>query len=453
MSGLSARDIAAVTPAARDRYVDLLRAAAIVVVVAGHWTVSAVTVHDGELGWINLLQVAAWTAPLTWLFQVMPVVFLVGGYANGASWETHRRRGGTAAAWVRSRALRLLRPTAPFLLALVGGYAAAAVAGADPRITRAAVWLAAISLWFLVVYLAVVALGPLLLAAHARWGLATVAVPATLVAVGDVLRLTTGSAVPGAAAYLLAWVAVHQLGVAWRAGRLTRSPRTAWALVGGGLTALVLLTGPGPYGVTMVGAAPPPDLDNTAPPTLALLTLAATHTGLVLLVRRPADRWLARPRAWAAVVRVNAVALTLYLWHMVPVVLLGTTLVASGVLPQRPVGSGAWFLLRLPWLGLLAAVLVALVAVVGRWEQPARPPERPRAPDGRDPGPARVDGRVVGAGVTACLGGLLGLGVGGTDGLLPAVAGVPVAELALVGVGLGLVRWGGPRRTWTARAG
>lgn len=439
MSRLTADQIAAVTPASRDRYVDLLRAAAIVVVVVGHWTVSAVTVRDGDLGWVNLLQAASWTHPLTWLFQVMPLVFLVGGYANAASWGAHHTRGGAAAAWVRGRALRLLRPTAPFLLALVGGYAVASAVGADPRITRAAVWLAAISLWFLVVYLAVVGLGPALLVGYARWGLATVVFPALVVAAGDVLRLATGSVVPGAAGYLLAWVAVHQLGVAWRHGRLTRSPRAAWVLAGGGLAALVLLTGPGPYGVTMVGAAPAPDLDNTAPPTLAVLALAATHTGVALLVRAPADRWLARPRAWAAVVRVNAVALSLYLWHMVPVVVLGTTLVASGAFPQRPVGSGAWFALRVPWLVLLAALLVALVAVVGRFERPgARRPPR-EGPAVRPP-----SGLAVGAGVAACLGGLLGLGVGGTDGLLPAVGGVPVAELALVAVGLALVRWGGP---------
>src|SRR3712207_8362855 len=64
--------------------------------------------------------------PYTTLFrslvQVMPVVFLVGGYANAASWTSHRGRGGSGAAWVRARALRLLRPAAPFLTVLFSGY-------------------------------------------------------------------------------------------------------------------------------------------------------------------------------------------------------------------------------------------------------------------------------------------------------------------------------------------
>jgi len=130
---------------------------------------------------------------------------------------------------------------------------------------------------------------------------------------------------------------VHQLGVAWYRGTLTRARWQAWALLGGGLTALVVLTGWGPYAVTMVGGAPAPALANTAPPTLALLALASAQTGAVLLLRRPADRWMRRPRPWLAVVAVNAVVLTVYLWHMVPVVIAGTTLVAGGVLPQREV--------------------------------------------------------------------------------------------------------------------
>ena len=43
------RDLAAATPASRNRVVDLLRAAAIVVVVLGHWLMAAVVVRDREL--------------------------------------------------------------------------------------------------------------------------------------------------------------------------------------------------------------------------------------------------------------------------------------------------------------------------------------------------------------------------------------------------------------------
>jgi hypothetical protein len=99
----TARQLADTTPDSRNRMVDLLRAVSIVIVVLGHWTMAAVTagagIHAG-----NILSLAGWTHPFTWLFQVMPVFFLVGGYANALSWRSARRRGTTyGAAAVRSR--------------------------------------------------------------------------------------------------------------------------------------------------------------------------------------------------------------------------------------------------------------------------------------------------------------------------------------------------------------
>lgn len=424
---LRVRDLAAATPEHRNRYVDLLRAVSIVVVVVGHWLAAAVTVTDGSLGGVNVLAALPWTHPLTWALQVMPVVFLVGGYANAASLTAYHRAGGPAAAWVRSRALRLLGPTAVFLIALGAGYAAARALGADQDVTRRAVSLAGISLWFLVVYLAVVALAPPLLVAQRRWRLAVPLALFALVVLGDTARLITGSNAAAAVNYLAGWLAVHQLGVAWHDGALTASRRTPITLAVGGLGLLLLLTGPGPYAVTMVGAAVPPELGNTAPPTVALMALAVAQAGAVLLLRGVGNRWLARRRVWTAVVSVNAVALTVYLWHMVPVVLAGAALVATGLFPQPPVGSGTWFALRVPWLVVLAALLLALIIAVARWETPVP----------RRPGSGSVVG--VGVGVTACLLALAGLGVGGADGILPGVAGLPLLELTAFAAGFAIL--------------
>jgi hypothetical protein len=77
-------------------------------------------------------------------------------------------------------------------------------------------------------------------------------------------------------------------------------------------------------------------------------------------------------------------------------------------------------------------LLAGIVAVAARWER--------RTLRGGD---TEASATVVGAGVVACLVGLTGLGVGGPDGMLPAVAGVPVGEGALFTVGLALVGWGG----------
>lgn len=412
----------------RDRYVDLLRGVAILAVVLGHWVVTAVVATPRGLDGVNLLDVEPRTHPLTWFFQVMPVFFLVGGYANAASLAGHRARGGTSVAWVRGRALRLLRPTVVLLGVLLVVRVVAVVLGGDPDEVHLMIWTATSPLWFVVVYLAVVLLAPVAEAAHQRWGLGVVLTLVAVVAVGDALRLATGSAAPASAGYLAGWLAVHQAGIAWRRGRLPTSRRAAWSMAVGGLGAVVLLTGPGPYGVAMVGAAVPPSLTNTAPPTLALLALATAQTGVVLLLRRPATAWLTRSRVWTAVVAVNAVILTVFLWHMTAAVIGGYALVATGVLPQPAVGSGAWWALRVPWVAACGVLLVVLVLVWRRWESPV---PGDRVPTASTPG--------VVAGLVMNLTALASLGVTAARGLAPRLGGIPVVELVLIAIGMVLL--------------
>ena len=158
------RRAAEATPAHRDRYVDLLRAVAISAVVAGHWLVVHVTDEGGGLSGTSVLDVAAWTRPLTWLFQVMPVFFLVGGYANTASLTSYLRRGGNATGWTLRRTDRLVRPTTTLLAVLAAAALAARAAGVGPQLVGLGVWLAGIPLWFLVAYLAAVVFTPLMYA-------------------------------------------------------------------------------------------------------------------------------------------------------------------------------------------------------------------------------------------------------------------------------------------------
>ena len=100
-----AERVAAATPSTRHRVIDFLRAAAITVVVLGHWTI--VAVDPGGIQPHGVLDNAPWSHPLTWVFQVMPVFFLVGGYANGLSWRSARRKGVGYGGWLRARLRRL----------------------------------------------------------------------------------------------------------------------------------------------------------------------------------------------------------------------------------------------------------------------------------------------------------------------------------------------------------
>ncbi len=95
-----AKDMAAQTPSDRNRYVDFLRAISILVVITGHWLIAALYYHDGSLTPSDLLVIQPNAQWLTWLFQVMPIFFIVGGYANAVSLESARRREVGYAGWL-----------------------------------------------------------------------------------------------------------------------------------------------------------------------------------------------------------------------------------------------------------------------------------------------------------------------------------------------------------------
>ncbi|WP_030491173.1 acyltransferase family protein [Micromonospora chokoriensis] len=373
------RQLAERTPAGRERYVDLLRALAITLVVFGHWAVTVIGRDTaGQATGHSALGDLRWAYPLTWLAQVMPVFFLVGGYANAASLTRLRARGGDAAGWLIDRSARLVRPTSTLLLVLTAAAAVAWLRGADPTQIREVFWFATIPLWFLIAYLATVVLTPPMYALHRRLGLAVPLVLVALVGLGDLGRLT-GPEELSYGNYLFGWLAVHQLGFAWhdtRAGpstpdqsgvrrrRLPISRRAGLVFLVGGFGAVLLLTVLGPWPVAML-KVPGERLDNAAPPSLALLAVAAGQVGVILLLRGPAERLLRRTGPWQLVIGVNLVVLTVFLWHLTAAILLIGLLDAIGTLPTPAVDSAAWWAWRVPWLLLLSAVLAVLVAIFG----------------------------------------------------------------------------------------
>lgn len=372
------RELAGRTPAQRERYVDLIRAVAITLVVLGHWLIAVIDDDAGRLRGHSALEELVSARPGTWLFQVMPLFFLVGGYANAASLHSHRQRGGDAGGWLRDRSGRLIRPTTVLLVLLALAALAARLLGARPSQIREVVWYATIPLWFLSAYLCVVLLTPVTYALHRRFGLAVPVVLLGLVALGDVARLL-GADRLAYGNFLFGWLAMHQVGFAWRTGALPMRPRLGVPLLLVGLPALLLLTLVGPYPTSMINQ-PGERIQNMSPPSLALLALATAQLGLIMLLRAPAERWLHRIRPWTLVVATNSAVLTIFLWHLTAVILLAGALDALGALPTPPVGTTAWWLWRIPWLILLTLMLAVLVAAFGRIEQRGsrRPTARPR---------------------------------------------------------------------------
>lgn len=369
-AGSTVAELAARTPATRDRYVDLLRAASIVVVVCGHWLMATVTWARGGIETGNLLAVVPAVRPATWLLQVMPVFFVVGGYANGRSWRSARARGDGYAEWVAHRMRRLLRPLAPFLLGWLIAATLLQALSMRTSAVRTGLLIAVQPLWFVALYVLVIALTPMTTAWHRRWGAGVLVGLAASVGLIDGLRLGAGVTRIGDLNYGFVWVLAHQVGYFYADGRLQRvGRRTLVVAAAVGLASMVALTTLGPYPVSLVGL-PGDRISNMAPPSVVVLALTVWLVALVLLLRPAATRVLQRPKAWLAVVRVNAVVLTVFLWHLTALVLVVAA--AAGVrAPQPDVATWQWWLVRPLWFALLVAVLAGLVVAAARWETAA----------------------------------------------------------------------------------
>ena len=368
---MTIRELTDATPATRNRVVDFLRALAITVVVLGHWLMAAVVIRDGEVTPGTLLDLAHWTHPLTWVFQVMPIFFLVGGYANALSWRSAQRAGQPYAAWLRARLQRLGGPVVPLLVSWLALAGTAYTLGVPGSTLRLASQVALVPTWFLAAYLLVVAFAPLTLALWERLGWWTVAGGLVLSFAIDAVSIGTGEVLVGFANYLVAWATVHQLGYAWLDGSLASRARRV-ALAAAGLVGLLLAVGVGPYPVSMIGIDGAV-VNNSFPTRGTMLLLGMMQGGVILLAERPLTRWLQGRRAWLATVAVNARIMTMYLWHLtVMVLVLGGSLLLGGFGLGLEPNTPAWWASRPLWFAVLALVLGGFVVVLGRFESPRR---------------------------------------------------------------------------------
>ncbi|MFD4747332.1 acyltransferase [Streptomyces rubiginosohelvolus] len=430
--GSSVRELAGATPASRDRYVDLLRVGSLGAVVLGHWLMAAVT-PDG-VG--NLLAVVPALQPLTWLLQVMPVFFFVGGFSHALSYRSLLRKrpegseDSVYSAFLRVRLQRLLRPTMVFVL--VWGAAALLVQllGGGGGLTGVTLRMVTQPLWFIGIYLAMVAFTPPLLRLHERYGWGAFAGLAGAAVAVDVLRFAAGVPYVEFLNFAFVWLAVHQLGFLRADGRIRL--RRAALLAGGGLVTAAALVALGPYPLSMVGM-PGEKVSNMAPPTLALLAHGLWLVGAVELLRAPAARLLERPRVWRTVVAANGVAMTAFLWHLTAMFgVYGALLALDADLPEP--ASAAWWTQVPLRLALAAALTAALVAAFRTFERPAAPTS-PGTPGASGAGP------LAALGATLCLLGVLGLSMVGFGGLLDGrtalLIAIPVSAPAAVAMTLG----------------
>ena len=395
-------DLVALTPDSRDRFMDFLRAASIFSVVLGHWLISVIFWRDGVIYTTSAIGVTRGLWLATWVFQVMPIFFFVGGFSNLITHESYRRRGLSTWAFIRSRLERLLRPSIVFLglwvavqivlhLADVGRSTGPRLWG-DTHLLRGMLppgsTLPFGPLWFLGMYMIVVSISPLTIKLHRRFGWAVPAVFVGGAILADVVGFGLGAGPVRYANVAFVLLLPHQLGHFYADGTFSRLPRKVyWWMVAVGLGALVLLTNPflfeavsgaerfrwfpgiGHYPRSLLGTDVE-SISNAYPPTLCYLAVGLWTIGAVMLVRERLSVWLRSRGPWKATILANSVVMTLFLWHMTAFLLAVLVLWPLG-LGRETSGTTAWWIERIAWIGVPAIILAALVAVFARFERPA----------------------------------------------------------------------------------
>ncbi|HEX2213933.1 MAG TPA: acyltransferase [Mycobacterium sp.] len=357
-SPLSGADkVAAETPTSRDRAVDVARLAALVVVIFGHCALLLATIDDGvRIG--NLLGEIPALAPITWIVQVMPLFFLAGGAAGAYGWHQDSSWGS----WLVTRAQRLCRPVFWYLAAWSVGLAVVHLI-LGPRsaadLGRESVAL----LWFLGVYLVVLAFVPMLTRlSTAGATLTLVAGLLTTAAAVDAVRISSGTAVAGVVNFVVVWLIPVVVGVAYARRLVTARAAIVAALIA--FTAQVLLAVSGPYEVALVVTGTE-NLSNVTPPTLLLALQCTWMSCLFVATAGAIGRWAQRPRIWYVVATGNGGAMTLYLWHIAAIAVAAFSLHAIGLDAYDVDAPNFWAL-----LALRAVVFAVVMAVMFRLLSP-----------------------------------------------------------------------------------
>jgi fucose 4-O-acetylase-like acetyltransferase len=360
------RPLAATPRTGRDGSIDAVRATLLVTVVALHATMVGVSVGAAGPVLENALEGRGWFAPVSWVVQVMPLFFIVGGFSSATQWRGVRARGATPATYVRARVERLVRP-AVALVAIVGAaLATMTLVGVPADIVATAGYRIGQPLWFLGVYILCSALVPAMVRAHERARLATPLLLLAAVVAVDATRLTSGVAAVGFLNLLFVWLLVQQLGFWLADGAVDRLRRRARAAVLVAALASLLGLTSGPYPADM--------FVNLNPPTVCLVVLGVAQLMVFSLLRSRFTALAAWTPARRAIAVLGERGMTVYLWHLPVLIALAAVLLvleAAGVPLPEPV-SPEWWAGRPLWLAAAALAVAPVVAALSRFERGGR---------------------------------------------------------------------------------
>lgn len=348
--------------AQRDLVVDLVRTACVVLVVVVHITMVGVAVGPDGIAVTSPLQEARWYVAATWVGQVMPLFFVVGGFASAVGWRSTVARGGGARDFVATRLVRLFRPAIPLFLVLAVALGTATALGTPPELLGEVAFGIGSPLWFLAAYGITQCCVPFMARLHARAPWRTLGALLVLAAAVDAVRFATGVAEVGLLNLGPVWLFAQQLGFLWADGWFAR--RSRLVLVGGAVAGYVALVP-----LTSVGLWAPDMLQDLNPPMLPLAFLAVAQACLVQLVHGPLSRLMRTRGAQAAVFVVGRDGMVVYLWHLpLFIALNGIALLLGAPFPEP--GSAVWWATRPVALVVVLAVAIGIARVLRWFDRP-----------------------------------------------------------------------------------
>jgi fucose 4-O-acetylase-like acetyltransferase len=350
------------TIAQRDLVVDLIRTACVVLVVVVHITMVGVASDSAGIRVTSPLQEQPWYVAATWVGQVMPLFFVVGGFASATGWRSTVARGGGARDFIATRLVRLYRPAVPLFAVLAVGLGIATLAGTPADLLDELAFGIGSPLWFLAAYGITQCCVPFMARLHARAPWRTLAALLVLAAAVDAVRFASGSAEVGLLNLGPVWLFAQQLGFLWADGWfIGRSRVLLVAVAVAAYAALVPLTA--------VGLWAPDMLQDLNPPMLPLAFLAIAQVCLVQLVHAPLTRLMRTRAAQGTVFLLGRDGMTIYLWHLPLFIALNGVALLVG-LPFPAPGSGTWWATRALALVVLLAAALGVARLVRRADRP-----------------------------------------------------------------------------------
>jgi surface polysaccharide O-acyltransferase-like enzyme len=351
--------------ASRDLTLDFVRVFCVLLVVVIHMLeVGVGRPISGGLAVTRPLEHQPWFDGATWAGQIMPLFFVVGGFASLTAWRSAVRRGGTAASYIQGRVIRLALPALPLFIFYVIVIGIAQLLGVDAAFLKGITNGAGSPLWFLAAYVLVQTFVPLMARLHEQAPRLTLVVLFGAAVVVDVGHFGTGIVEVGLFNLVFVWLFVQQVGFWYADGWFAR--RAWWQLVAIAAVCYVALEP-----LTTIGPYSPNMLVDLNPPTVPLMLLAIAQACVLRLLKRPLTALMRTKGAQGLVFVAGSRLMTIYLWHLPLIIAVsGLCIVIPGFLPAP--ASADWWWSRIPFYLVVLAGLYGLSFLVGRFERPRK---------------------------------------------------------------------------------